>query len=240
VGTDSDGISLLSSERNSVQGNTVIDHESSGLRAQDETAGILSRALRIGGNRFIANRGETINLENVTDSTFDGNLLRGNGDSVADEVMDFDGETTGGAPNGSVNNRIQNNRLEGNESSGITLRADSRENIVQDNIVRANDENGIVVLGDAEDNVVRRNTASENGADNVDAFRDAGILVFDPVDGNEVPDVVGDNVANLNGFLNADFDDNGFGIAIGDDTAGSGNTAKGNDNPAECDPNIFC
>jgi parallel beta-helix repeat protein len=148
------------------------------------------------------------------------------GVKVADNVITGAGDGIS-ALSGAEKLTVSGNRIEGGEDDGIILDA-TTDTRVTGNVVSGNHGSGIHIINGATV-LARENRATANGSHGIDTVSAAGR--------------VAGNVTNANGFISnpgAPSDGAGLGIAGNIATQGSGNTAKGNDDPAECFPNALC
>jgi parallel beta-helix repeat protein len=221
------GVIVDRSVRNNVSRNEIIATVSGAVMGSNATSSIPTQNT-ISRNRIVGGEGRGVDLVDAVANTITLNTIVGFGSSSGDGIRLI----TGGFLGGAQENSITKNVITGGSGSGISLGSDSSRNVITGNTVSANDEFGIQLLIDADGNVLSKNTVNENGID--------GIEVFDPLNASELPDRLSRNTANRNGFFNNPAGVNGLGIDAGTDSIVSKNTASGNDNTMQCEPDPIC
>ena len=235
LSSNGNGIKVENSSSNAIRGNTATKSSSDGIAL----TGVV-RETTIEKNRSLANAFDGIDLTDITGggviakenrtigNSFNGFHLEGGGDhrlvrnkSIGNGVFGFHLEST-------IVNRLRENTADANALTGIML-SDADQITISGNSARGNHERGIWVLAGSDPVDVLSNTASENGLHGIESA--------------DNDDVIANNRAHRNGFLNDNTvsgNNVGLGITAPPGTPGSGNVARGNDDPAECVPASLC
>lgn len=127
---------------------------------------------------------------------------------------------TGISITNSTTNTVQGMVLTG-DTVGIKLDHADGATLKSNHVV--SNGRGIYVLA-STGGLIKKNTVKHNGVEGV------------TLDTLSTGWTISKNVANQNGFIDNFDDDNGLGINAPKGTAGSGNTAKGNDDPKQATP----
>jgi parallel beta-helix repeat protein len=253
AGSTAMGIRVTSSTRIVVADNVVRGSEVNGMVFEDLADSLVRDNLLVGntlngmifllgstrnriqGNRSLGNTGGGFNVQGSTANVLKKNVAMGNGAfgfgltfaAVGNQLRGntASANTTHGLLMlGSSENVVRANAFTGNSQHGVQIE-DSSNNVVQSNRAIANNGVGLRVIA-GSGNALTRNQALEN--------RDAGVL------SDTTAVTVSKNTADRNGFFGGSDDDTGLGIDVPAGTAGGGNRASDNDDPAECAPAELC
>jgi parallel beta-helix repeat protein len=248
AGNGFDGISLNGSSGNTLRSNRALSNSTGfGVRSSSNSNTLESNTAWGNDFGFSVSSSDNVVLGNSAsnndthgffssgssdNNTFRGNSATGNGSIgffLSSGPSDYTlkaNTATGNAVGGiflssTSGTTLKANTAKGNGGNGIAIGA-STSTTADGNLASGNDADGISVAG-GSGNVLKNNKAHRNGSNGIASNTSALTLK--------------DNRANGNGFLGGppDADGMGLGIDVPADTTNSGNKAKDNDDPNECE-----
>lgn len=244
------GLNASSSERSKVSGIRAVANVSAGFRM------VLANS-----NRFVSSRvegnGGGFTLDNSDGNEISGSSVVGTTGNAIQAVNGSTGTTLSGntvsasGGSGIVMNQSGGTRIGGgvardNASHGIQLTGSPSE--VKRVIAARNLGSGLRATTSA-DTVIKRSRFLGNGARGIEIFDESAVIARNKANGNTFVGIrvvapatanIERNSANRNGFANGVAAGDGLGIDATLGSTGGANTAKKNDDPAQCAPAFLC